>query len=76
MLLDIFFENIRSVFIGYNVFFEDIVVDLNNCVINRVINGNINNFFEKVFEIYKVGYFLCGWNGDYFNGIFIVMNKD
>ncbi|KYD06490.1 hypothetical protein [Bacillus atrophaeus] len=75
-LLNIFAENIRSASTDFNPFFEDIVADLNNCAINRAINGNTDNFFEKVFEIYKAGYFPCGWNGDYPNGGFIALKKD
>ncbi|MCB7154727.1 hypothetical protein [Bacillus stercoris] len=74
-LLDIFSESIRHASTEFKTFFEDIVADLNNCAINRAINGNTNNFFEKVFEIYKAGYFPCGWNGDYPNGTFVVFKK-
>ncbi|MDZ5671411.1 hypothetical protein [Bacillus stercoris] len=74
-LLDIFSESIRHASTEFKTFFEDIVADLNNCAINRAINGNTNNFFEKVFDIYKAGYFPCGWNGDYPNGTFVVFKK-
>ncbi|NLS89343.1 hypothetical protein EYI23_15490 [Bacillus subtilis] len=74
-LLDIFSDSIRHASTEFKTFFEDIVADLNNCAINRAINGNTNNFFEKVFEIYKAGYFPCGWNGDYPNGTFVVFKK-
>ncbi|KAF1678016.1 hypothetical protein [Bacillus sp. SKDU12] len=75
-LLDIFSESIRHTSTKFNTFFEDIVADLNNCAINRSINGNTDNFFEKIFKIYRAGYFPCGWNGDYPHGTFIALNKD
>ncbi|MEK5236181.1 hypothetical protein NST99_10870 [Paenibacillus sp. FSL L8-0470] len=49
----------------YRDFFETVVVDLRNCAINRAINGEVENFYEQVFRIYKAGGFPCGWDGDY-----------
>jgi len=48
-----------------NSFFENVVVDLRNCAINRAINGQSNNFYEQIFSIYRAGGFPCGWKGDY-----------
>lgn len=50
---------------SYSDFFENVVVDLRNCAINRAINGQVQNFYEQIFNIYKAGGFPCGWNGDY-----------
>ncbi|MGW9531204.1 hypothetical protein ACWHAM_26570 [Paenibacillus terrae] len=50
---------------SYSDFFESVAVDLRNCAINRAINGEVENFYEQVFRIYKAGGFPCGWDGDY-----------
>ncbi|MFP3846016.1 hypothetical protein [Priestia filamentosa] len=50
---------------AYQNFFEEILVDIRNCAINRVINGESDNFYEKIFCVYKAGGFPCGWKGDY-----------
>lgn len=73
MLLKIFSENVRSATTEFNTFLEEIVADLNNCAINRAVNGKTDNFFEKLFKIYKAGYFPCGWDGDYPYGSFIAL---
>ncbi|MEC2060862.1 MULTISPECIES: hypothetical protein [Bacillus] len=75
ILLDVFSVNVRSAMTELNTFFEEIVADLNNCAINRAVNGITDNFFEKLFKIYKAGYFPCGWDGDYPNGNFIALKK-
>ncbi|MFJ9288757.1 hypothetical protein [Bacillus halotolerans] len=75
ILLEVFSENVRSAATEFNTFFEEIVADLNNCAINRAINGKIDNFFEKLFKIYKAGYFPCGWDRNYPNGNFIALKK-
>ncbi|MGC5327296.1 hypothetical protein [Brevibacillus sp. SYSU BS000544] len=49
----------------YSDFFENVLVDLRNCAINRAVNGQTNNFYEQVFKIYKAGGFPCGWDGSY-----------
>ncbi|KAF6604449.1 hypothetical protein, partial [Bacillus sp. EKM417B] len=53
MLLKIFSENVRSATTEFNTFLEEIVADLNNCAINRAVSGKTDNFFEKLFKIYK-----------------------
>nr|WP_232502635.1 hypothetical protein [Bacillus velezensis] len=73
MLLKIFSENVRSATTEFNTFLEEIVADLNNCAINRAVNGKTDNFFEKLFKIYKAGYFPWGWDGDYPYGSFIAL---
>lgn len=50
---------------SYRDFFEDVVVDLRNCALNRAINGQNQNFYEQIFNIYKAGGFPCGWKGEY-----------
>lgn len=57
VLLEVFSVNVRRVSAEFNIFFGDVVADLNNCAINRAVNGNTHNFFDKLFEIYKAGYF-------------------
>lgn len=47
---------------------EDIAIDLWNCINARVVQGETNVFFEKLFEIYKCGGWPCGWEGDYPEG--------
>ena len=49
----------------YSVFFENIVIDLRNCAINRAVYGVTNNFYEIIFKVYKSGEFPCGWEGEY-----------
>ncbi|MEC1752643.1 hypothetical protein [Bacillus mojavensis] len=76
VLLEVFSVNVRRVSAEFNIFFGDVVADLNNRAINRAVNGNTHNFFEKLFEIYKVGSFPCGWYGDYPNGSYIALKID
>lgn len=40
---------------------EEIEGDLTMCALNRLVNGKTNNFYEKVFELYKEGGWPCGW---------------
>jgi len=35
--------------------FEEIIGDLHMCALNRLVNGKINNFHKRIFEIYKLG---------------------
>lgn len=50
---------------------EEIYTDLLLCIRCRMIRGDKNEFFEKMFEIYKLGGWPCGWNGKYPEGNFI-----
>ncbi|MBA4538225.1 cytoplasmic protein [Bacillus aquiflavi] len=43
--------------------FEEIVGDLYMCALNRLVNGKVGNLYEKIFEIYKLGGWPCGWGG-------------
>ncbi len=51
VLLEVFSVNVRRVSAEFNIFFEDVVADLNNCAINRAVNGNTHNFFEELFVL-------------------------
>jgi hypothetical protein len=51
---------------------EDIEGDLTMCALNRLVNGKTENFYEKIFEIYKQGGWPCGWTGTYPMGDIIV----
>lgn len=47
---------------------DDVVGDLFNCAFNRAINGTADLLFERMFSIYRVGGWPCGWQGDYPDG--------
>lgn len=32
--------------------------------LNRLVNGKSDNFYEKIFEVYKQGGRPCGWERD------------
>lgn len=51
---------------------EEVEGDLTMCALNRLVNGKTDNFYEKIFEVYKVGGWPCGWKGTYPNGEVIV----
>ncbi|MFE4524587.1 cytoplasmic protein [Cytobacillus firmus] len=51
---------------------EEVEGDLTMCALNRLVNGKTNNFYEKIFEIYKQGGWPCGWKGTYPIGEIIV----
>ncbi|MGY0694933.1 hypothetical protein ACW2QC_19560 [Virgibacillus sp. FSP13] len=38
------------------------------CALNRLVNGKTDNFYERVFKVYKEGGWPCGWKGTYPNG--------
>lgn len=68
-----FFSNIKnysSDFIPFKFLdiTEEVEGDLTMCALNRVINGKTNNFYERLFEIYKSGGWPCGWSGSYPSG--------
>ena len=42
------------------------------CAPNRLVNGKVDNFYEKVFKVYKMGGWPCGWKGEYMEGKMIV----
>ncbi|WP_121616340.1 cytoplasmic protein [Virgibacillus halodenitrificans] len=51
---------------------EEVEGDLTMCALNRLVNGKIDNFYERIFEIYKQGGWPCGWKGAYPIGKIIV----
>jgi hypothetical protein len=51
---------------------EEVEGDLTMCALNRLVNGKTDNFYEKIFEIYKQGGWPCGWKGTYPIGEIIV----
>ncbi|TKI67406.1 hypothetical protein FC756_13345 [Lysinibacillus mangiferihumi] len=75
-LLEIIADNVRKSSFKYSIFYDDVVADLTNCAINRAINGKSSSFFEELFEIYQLGAFPCGWNGDYPEGEIIAFKLD
>ncbi|MEG7355570.1 hypothetical protein AAHT66_06355 [Bacillus inaquosorum] len=52
-VLDVFSENVRSATTELNTFFEEIVVDLNNCAINRAVNGKQTIFLKSFLKFIK-----------------------
>lgn len=44
VLLEVFSVNVRRVSVEFNIYYEDVVADLNNCAINRAVNGNTQFF--------------------------------
>ncbi|EPC8418189.1 hypothetical protein EXW45_17160 [Bacillus wiedmannii] len=75
-LLEIIADNVRRSSFKYSIFYNDVVADLTNCAINRAINGKSSSFFEELFEIYQLGAFPCGWNGDYPEGKIVAFKLD
>ncbi|SEM16278.1 hypothetical protein SAMN04487786_1216 [Paenisporosarcina quisquiliarum] len=51
---------------------EEVEGDLTMCALNRLVNGKTDNFYEKIFEVYKQGGWPCGWKGTYPIGEIIV----
>ncbi len=51
---------------------EEVEGDLTMCALNRLVNGKTDNFYEKIFEVYKQGGWPCGWKGRYPIGDMIV----
>lgn len=56
--------------------FEEIIGDLHMCALNRLVNGKVDNFYERIFEVYKLGGWPCGWEGEYPEGRVIVYSPD
>ncbi len=73
-ILEVIATNVRKSSFN-NIFFNEIVADLNNCAINRAINEKTKSFFENMFEVYQYGAIPCGWAGDYPKGK-IIAYKD
>lgn len=63
--------------LDYIDIFEEITEDLLQCALNRLIYGETDNFFERVFQVYKQGGWPCGWDGTYPDGrMFIYIPKE
>ncbi|EIT84460.1 hypothetical protein A374_15082 [Fictibacillus macauensis ZFHKF-1] len=62
--------------VQYIDIFEEIIGDLHMCALNRLVNGKVNNFYERIFEVYKLGGWPCGWEGEYPQGRIIVYSPD
>ena len=75
-LLEIIDDNVRKSSFKYSIFYNDVVADLTNCAINRAINGKSSSFVEELFEIYQLGAFPCGWDGDYPEGKIVAFKFD
>lgn len=44
---------------------NDVAGDLYNCALDIAVHGNLGPFFGRLFEIYRVGCWPCGWIGQY-----------
>jgi hypothetical protein len=58
--------------LDYIDIFEEVSGDLHQCALNRLVNGKADNFFERVFQVYKQGGWPCGWDGKYPGGRMII----
>ena len=69
-------ENYPGDFVAqYIDVFEEIIGDLHMCALNRLVNGKVDNFYERIFDIYKLGGWPCGWEGEYPEGRMIVYSS-
>ncbi|MGH1287384.1 cytoplasmic protein [Bacillus toyonensis] len=55
---------------------EEVERDLEMCALNRLVNGKVDNFYERIFAMYKLGGWPCGWKGEYPEGRMIVYSPD
>ncbi|ATH92430.1 cytoplasmic protein [Bacillus glycinifermentans] len=70
-------ENFPDDFVSeYIDIFEEVMGDLHKCALNRLVNGEVDNFYERIFEIYKLGGWPCGWEGEYPEGRMIVYSPE
>lgn len=52
---------------------DDIGADLSHCARNRALRGLApDSFFERLWQIYRQGYWPCGWEGEYPQGSLLV----
>ncbi len=55
---------------------NNMVTDLWYCAENRAFNGLTDNFWERLFRLYKLGVWPCGWRGVFPNpGKFIAYRR-
>ena len=76
MLYEVFSDNYNYyqefISIDHINILEEVERDLEMCALNQLVNGKLDNFYEKVFEVYKMGGWPCGWKGEYMEGKMIV----
>ncbi|MGH0828028.1 cytoplasmic protein [Bacillus wiedmannii] len=76
MLYEVFSDNYNYnqefISIDHINILEEVERDLEMCALNRLVNGKVDNFYEKVFKAYKMGGWPCGWKGEYMKGKMIV----
>lgn len=76
MLYEVFSDNYNYyqefISIDHINILEEVERDLEMCALNRLVNGKVDNFYEKVFKVYKMGGWPCGWKGEYPEGKMIV----
>ncbi|SCN06087.1 Uncharacterized protein BCINRASA_03723 [Bacillus wiedmannii] len=76
MLYEVFSDNYNYyqafISIDHINILEEVERDLEMCALNRLVNGKVDNFYEKVFKVYKMGGWPCGWKGEYMKGKMIV----
>lgn len=51
---------------------DDIVSDIQGCLLSRAVQGKKNKFFENIFSAYLNGGWPCGWKGNWPNGQVII----
>ncbi|MEK4213990.1 MULTISPECIES: cytoplasmic protein [Bacillus] len=76
MLYEVFSDNYNYnhgfISIDHINILEEVERDLEMCALNRLVNGKVDNFYEKVFKVYKMGGWPCGWKGEYMKEKMIV----
>ncbi|MGR5116575.1 hypothetical protein [Photobacterium damselae] len=53
---------------------DDIVSDMQACLLSRAVQGQGNKFFENIFLIYLNGGWPCGWKGSWPKGDILIYN--
>jgi len=72
-LVDKFHSVLRRKLRGqYADLLDDVAGDLFNCAYSRAVLGESDGLFERIYQAYKAGYWPCGWDGDYPNGVLIM----
>lgn len=68
------YENYANHFLPFDYIdiHEEVEGDLTMCALNRLVNGKTDNFYERIFDIYKQGGWPCGWKDTYPDGEMIV----
>jgi hypothetical protein len=51
---------------SYSDLLDDVAADLQHCAMNRALQGLVpDSFWERVWRLYAVGVWPCGWEGEY-----------